>query len=64
VAMQTRHVHNRQHAIPFRQQFIEQLVHDAREIDRKIKADRRKYAEKIDKQNGRLRRELEVRNQV
>ncbi|CAF2859883.1 unnamed protein product [Rotaria sp. Silwood2] len=60
VAMQRRHVNNRQHTIPFRQQFIEQIVHDFQEIDRKLEMDYRKQAEKKDQQTARLLRQLET----
>ncbi|CAF1085929.1 unnamed protein product [Adineta ricciae] len=48
VAMQTRHVNNRQHAMPFRQVYIERLVHDFRELDRKVAAHQRKEREEND----------------
>ncbi|UJR19639.1 hypothetical protein I4U23_022773 [Adineta vaga] len=60
VATQTRHVNNRQHAIPFAQQFLDQLLEDCEYINRQIEVDRREQAEQTDKENARLRRQLEA----
>ncbi|CAF1174953.1 unnamed protein product [Adineta ricciae] len=60
VAMQTRHVNNRQHAIPFAQQFVDQLLEECEYINRRIVADRRKEAEQTDKEKARLYRQVEA----
>ncbi|CAF4562791.1 unnamed protein product, partial [Rotaria sp. Silwood2] len=58
--MQKRHINNRQRAISFRQQFIEQLIESFRKIDRQVKADLQKEVDSNDKRVACFLRELEI----
>ncbi|CAF0901616.1 unnamed protein product [Adineta steineri] len=63
VAKQTRHIHNYQHAIPFRQQLIEQIIYEIKDIERKIHVDLKIQEDVHDKQVACTLRQAEAVHQ-